>query len=374
LVDDASVRVQLEGRAELLDATLLRYRALFNALKSFRWKARLRANASLVQEVARVQDAVDEALAHVQRRARLEGWDRSVAVVRCQTAVDGLRDELVQLLSRRLERPLPKESLRPGFEALETQVLTAPRLVLPGQRWSTALEVLPANLPELQRAAAFGQRAETLFGRPSSSTPARLPVSLEELDEFIEGWSDGVASLEAVWQRLIRIDATGSMVRFLRKRARRTLMRRPLTGPELLLFAEFWRTMAVSKMDAVLHERVSPIAWLEDERFALLRWLWHREHQVPASPGLADERRVALFELAAALGELPRSTERAPLVMGGLIPVARLADQLSETDDWKRLHDELRLLVRVLWAPRRGRAPASQSTLEDLVRALRDAA
>ncbi len=373
MVDDASVRVRLEGRAELLDATLLRYRVLVNALKAWRWKARLRANAALIQEVARVQDDVDEALEHVLKRGRIEGWDRSVPVMSTREKVEALRGDLLTLICKRLDRPLPNESLRPGIEALETQVLTAPRLVLPGQRWSTAHQVLPANVPELQRAVWFARRAEVLFGRPSNG-PARLPMSLEELDDFVESWSDGNASLDAVWQRLIRIDATGAMVRFLRKRARRSLTSPPKTGPELLLYCEFWRSMAIARMDQVLDEKLSPIEWRESERFQLLRWLWHREHNLPAKPVLKDEPREGLFELAAALGELPKAVERAPLVLGGLIPVARQADRLRGGDDWKRLHDELRLLVRVVWSSRKVRAPELQETLEDLVRALRDSA
>ncbi|MBL8923720.1 MAG: hypothetical protein JNJ54_33000 [Myxococcaceae bacterium] len=370
-MDDASVRVRLEGRAELLDATLLRYRVLVNALKSWRWKARLRANVVVFQEVARAQDAVDEALAHVLKRGHAEEWDPRAGVMATRAQVESLRAELLALISRRLDSPLDDQSLRPGIEALETQVLTAPRLVLPGQRWSTAVEVLPPNVPELQRAVWFGKRAEALFGRPMQG-PARLPMSLDELDEFIEAWPDGVASLDAVWQRLVRIDATGAMVRFLRRRARRSLTSPPKSGPELLLYTEFWRSMAVSKMDQVLNERLAPIVWLEHERFPLLRWLWHREHNLPAKPGLNHEARDALFELASTLVDLPRTSERAPLVLGGLIPIARAADRLRATEDWVRLHDELRLLVRVVWAPRRVRAPEPQDTLEDLVRALRD--
>jgi hypothetical protein len=369
--EDASLRVRLEGRAELLDATRLRYRALVNALKAFTWKSRVRANAALVQELARVQDEVDEALEHVPRRARIEGWPVGSEVVRCSAEVDTLRAELVRLLSRRLDRDLPQQSLRPGLEALETQVVTAPRLVLPHQRWSTAVEVLPPNVPELQRAFRFGKRAELLFGRPNGG-PAKLPMALEELDEFLEGWSDGVASLEAVWQRLVRIDATGAMVRYLRKRARRALTTPVRTGPDLLLYAEFWRQMALFRMDTVLTERVSPVTWREEERFGLLRWLWHREHNMLVPLKLGSEPREALLELACALADLPKTVERAPLVMGGLIPVARQADRLRTTDDWRKVHDELRLLVRVVWAPRRGRAPEAQETLEDLVRALRD--
>jgi hypothetical protein len=371
-VDEASVRVQLEGRAELLEATLLRYRVLVGALKSWRWKARLRANALVFQEVARVQDDVDEALRHVGRRAATEGWAPRFGITLTHGRVDALRAELVKLISRRLDQPLELESLRPGIEALETQVLTAPRLILPGQRWSTALQVLPPNLPELQRAVKFGRSAEVLFGRPAGGA-VRLPFSLEELDEFTASWSDGVGSLDAVWQHLVRIDATGALVRFLRRRARRTLTAPPRSGPELLLYAEFWRNMALSRIEQVLDERLSPIEWEEAERFPLVRWVWHREHNLPAKPGVVGEARSALFELAAALSELPKAMERTPLVLGGLIPVARLADKLKTTADWKRLHDELRLLVRVVWAPKKLRPPEPQETLEDLVRALRDA-
>jgi len=370
-VDDASVRVRLGGRAALLDATVLRYRAMVNALKAWRWRARVRANAALLQEVARVQDDVDEALEVVLKRGRVEDWGADCQVMRQREKVELLRAELVTLVSKRLARELPANSLRPGIEALETEVLTAPRIVLPGQRWSTAMEVLPSNIPELRRAVAFARRAETLFGRPAQG-PARLPMSLEELDDFIEAWSDGVASLEAVWQRLVRIDATGALVRFLRKRSRRILIAPPASGPELLLYAEFWRSMAVSRMDAVLNEVVSPVVWLEAERFPLLRWLWHREHKVPSAPGLGSEAREALIEVAATLSQLPKAVDRAPLVLGGLIPVARQADRLRETEDWRRVQDELRLLVRVVWSPKRQRVTDAASSLEELIRLLRD--
>lgn len=366
------MRIRLEGRAELLDATRLRFRALVDALKSWRWRARLRRNAQLLQEVVRVQDQVDAALEVVLKRARLEGWPAGLFVMRHLAEVNQLRGELLTLVSKRLDRPLPPEALRPGIEALETQVLTAPRLVLPGQRWSTALEVLPSNVPELIRAVAFARKAELLFGRPSQG-PARLPMSIDELDDFIERWSDGVASLEGVWQRLVRIDATGSLVRFLRKRARRTLTSPPKSGPELLLYAEFWKTMAVSRMDQVLNDLLSPVSWKEPERFALLRWLWHREHNLTTTAGLNDEPREALFEVAATLSQLPKALERAPLVLGGLIPIARQADRLRETEDWKRVHDELQLLVRVVWAPKKRRLPETQGSLEELIRQLRDA-
>jgi len=371
-VDEASVRVRLEGRAELLEATRLRYRALVNALASWRWRARLRKNAQLLQEVVRVQDEVDEALGSVLKRARIEGWADGLFVMRHRAEVELLRTDLLALVSKRLGRELPSDALRPGIEALETEVLTAPRIVLPGQRWSTALEVLPPNTPELRRAVGFARKAELLFGRPSQG-PARLPMSIDELDDFIESWPDGVASLEAVWQRLVRIDATGSLVRFLRKRARRTLTTPPKSGPELLLYSEFWRTMAVARMDQLINDVLSPVSWKEPERFTVLRWLWHREHNLTLALGLDGGARDALIELAATLSQLPRSLDRAPLVLGGLIPVARQADRLRDTDDWKRVHDELSLLVRVVWAPKRQRIPETHGSLEELVRVLRDA-
>ncbi|MCA3016987.1 MAG: hypothetical protein INH41_31780, partial [Myxococcaceae bacterium] len=224
---------------------------------------------------------------------------------------------------------------------------------------------------ELERALRFGRRAERLFGRPQLA-PASLPMSLDELDELIAGWPEGVAAVEALWARLVRIDLGGSLVRWLRKRARRALTAPPRTGPELLLFAEFWRQVAVARMDAFLEARVGLVAWREGERFPLLRWLWHRERALPSSLSLRSEPREALFEVAAVLSELPSSAERAPLVMAGLIPVARQADRLRETEAWARVRDELRVLARVVWASRGRRPPGAQDTLEGLVRALRD--
>ncbi|MFP2912652.1 hypothetical protein ACLESD_48110, partial [Pyxidicoccus sp. 3LFB2] len=64
-----NLRARLEDRADLLEATRLRYRALRGMLDAFFWKDRVRAQFELLREVAQAQPEVDAALAALKRRA-----------------------------------------------------------------------------------------------------------------------------------------------------------------------------------------------------------------------------------------------------------------------------------------------------------------
>ncbi|MCE9673641.1 hypothetical protein LY474_38140 [Myxococcus stipitatus] len=95
-------RLQLEGRAEVLEAALAREAALERALRSARWKARLRANPEWVEEQTRREPEVVEALERVRRRAELEGWSQDTPIQRVVHALLARRERLKSLVRRRL--------------------------------------------------------------------------------------------------------------------------------------------------------------------------------------------------------------------------------------------------------------------------------
>src|SRR5688572_5265998 len=136
----SELRNRLEGRADLLDAAAVRYRALRFALSRFFWKDRLRRNAEVLRATAAAQAEVDEALGGALRRAEAEGWPPEDPWVQ---QLYGLRDSvagLAALAARKLRAPAdrPLGALLSDLEGL----LAGPRKIRPGQRWATALEIL----------------------------------------------------------------------------------------------------------------------------------------------------------------------------------------------------------------------------------------
>jgi hypothetical protein len=363
-------------------------------LKAFSWRRRVRRDVRLLAEVVWVQDEVDEALSAVDKRVRVEGWPSGSEVVRCAREVAELRAELDAAVSKRLRSASSDAGLKARLTQLETFVVTEPRLILPGQRWSTALSVLPPAMPELQRATAWGLSLEQMFNR-SLTAGARLPFSLEELDAFTAAWPPGNEAVEAVWKKLIALDVAGTLVRYLRRRARRTPLKPPANGPEMLLHVEFWRGVAQFRLAEAVTARVGPLSCRDGERFHVLRWLWQRERDVAARldavNGLSDGR-AGLFELSFEVAA-NRPGARAEPQWERLVAFARRADAARGDADWDVVSDQLRLLLRVLESPTRGAtralpplyraegmtpppppspSPGDGSALEALVAALRD--
>lgn len=345
------LRVQLEGRLERLEAAVVQYRGLVRALRSIGWRGRVRRNATLVRDVATTVDEVTEALHRLHQRAPQS---------RLAHELLRLREELVSRLAQRLVRPVT--GLREGLESLELEVVMARRRVVFGQRRSTARAVLPATLPELKQAHALALLAEQRF-----SNPAPLSMSLDALETFAAAWSPGVLAIEQAWQRVVQVDATGSLVRHLKKRSRQAPSRAPEDGPALLCFATYWIEFAQARIDALLVERFDPVLVLPEERFEVLRWAWHREHRVSTTLNIEAGPRRALLELAAAVLSAARETGYTPLSFAGLLPLAREADRLAGTDAWRLVFSELQVLLRVV-APS---GPQTRPTgLEDTLRAL----
>lgn len=390
-VSDGDLRIQLEGRAELLEATLLRYRALASALEAFRWRDRLRRVAPVLREVARVEQEVSDALPVVRRRLASEEAPGSSPLRACVEEVAALNERLLALTQKRLGEAAGRSNLAARLLVLEEKVVNEPRLVLPQNRMAAAVQVLPTSLPELARVRAFGAAVEHLFARPISPQHV-LPFSRDEWDALENEWLEGLEALSDAWQRVVHIDLTNGVARALRRLAKRAPLKKPETGPELLVHAEFWKNLALAQIDQVVRARISPAEPGEDERFALFRYLLSRERDAEAR--LVDEglalARAAIIELAHELSGIPAERARAQGSWDPILSRAEKADANPKDADWARLRDTLRMLWRVMSQPS-GRAlpplyraqgmkavPSSPTgapaTLAALVRAMRESA
>lgn len=375
MADDASIRIRLEGRLELLEATRSRYRLLqLKVLGKLRWKQAVRLEAALVRELAQAEAAVEEALAEVERRADAEGWKPRAEAVRCASEVRRQRAEVARKLARLLDDDAAERSLAENLLALEYQAVHAPRLVLPGQRMATAVEVLPATLPELLQVAKFRAQLEQVFKRPDGLST--LPFEEGELEALERAFPRGEGALANAWERVLAIDAAGTLTRYLQRLARRMPMHPPANGAEELLAAEFWKSYGLARLEKLVAARVSPLSVRREELFPLAKWLWQLERDRAArlapAKGLGPHR-AALFELAQELTAVAPGT-RSQAVWGRLERLAGQVDAAPHDDDAGRLADNLRLLLRVL-AQRKPsrRAGAEEPTLLGLVGALRAA-
>jgi hypothetical protein len=395
-----NLRARLEDRADLLEASRLRYRALRGMLDAFFWKDRVRAQFELLREVAQSQPEVDAALAALKRRAAAEGWPRDAAPVKLMAEVERLREELTHLALKRLPEDERPETLGEALLKLEELVLEAGPLL--GRRtWARAVELLPRNLPELRAACAAAEVCERVFKRPAPE--GALPFDVAEAEALSRALPLAETALAALWQRLDHFDTSGRVKAFLERRAPRVPLQVPRSGPELLLHAAFWTGVARARLRALLEERLAPVVPSDAEVPALLVWLATREGSTLArthearlgaqepftAPGAAAARdggardtklepcdafgdsRAALFELAAELAALSRERpqgawdEEAAWVR--LWNAAQRARR-EEGPDVERLRDALRLFILLrgqaqmparLFSPARAKPPAA---------------
>jgi hypothetical protein len=344
------LRARLEDRADLLEATRLRYRALEKLLRAFFWKDRVRAHLELLREVALAQPEVDATLEAVSRRAEAEGWPRGSAPMVLLSEVLRLRDALAWTVDRRLIAKKKPERLEDALLQLEEEVLDAGPLL--GRRlWAQAVEMLPRNLPELRAACTAAEAFERVFGRP---TPAgALPFDAAEAEALRRVLPLADKALETLWSRLDRFDATGRVRALLEKRARLAPVHPPRSGPELLLHAAFWHDLARSRLKAVLESRLAPVTPREEEWPELLGWLVARESSAEARLAASEvlgEGRAGLLEAAAELAALsqvrPVGSWNEEVAWGRLWTAAQRAR--GETGpDLERLRESLRLFIRL---------------------------
>lgn len=302
-----TLRARLEDRADLLEATRMRYRALRGMLQAFFWKDRVRANLELLREVALSQPEVDLTLAAVSRRAAAEGWPREQAPMKLLEDVRHLREEVARVVEKRLAPGTPPDSLAAALLRLEEEVLNTGPLL--GRRaWARAVEVLPRNLPELRAACVAAEVFERVFKRPAPEEA--LPFNAAEAEELCRALPLAEAALRALWERLDHFDASGRVRVFLQRRVRRAPVRAPRSGPELLLHAAFWNDVARERLGELLEARLAPVVAREAEVPELLVWLAASEKSPDArlaAGGAIGEGRAGLFELAAELARLSRA-------------------------------------------------------------------
>ncbi len=386
-----NLRARLEDRADLLEATRLRYRALKGMLEAFFWKDRVRANFELLREVAGAQPEVDAALGSLQRRAAAEGWPHHAAPVKLMAEVERLREALEHAALRRLPAGERAESLGEALLKLEEVVLEAGPLL--GRRtWARAVELLPRNLPELRAVCAAAEVFERVFKRPAPEGP--LPFNVAEAEELRKALPLAESALAALWGRLEHFDTSGRVKEFLQKRASRVPLQVPRSGPELLLHAAFWQGVARARLKTLLDARLAPVVPAEAEVPELLGWLALRE--APGEVRLDacaafGEGRAGLFEVAAELAALSRERPSGAwdeeAAWTRLWNAARRA-RGEEGPDVERLRDALRLFILLrgqaqtparLFSPERARPPAADvgadvRDLPSLVHAARNAA
>jgi hypothetical protein len=345
-------RSRLEGRAELIESARLRYRTLLEALGSKAWEERLRQERPLLQETRDAQARADEVLTAALRRAQAEGWPSQSPTVQLLQEVQALRERLVQTVSLRISRR-SSEPLTELLSALEDRALTAPRELTPSQRWATALELLPDELPLVHEFSSFGRLLATLFVRPFDPE-ARVPFLIDELGALRNQWSSGEAALAHAWSRLFGVDRTGGLVSELRKRAERAPLHPPRNGPEHLLHAEYWRSVARKRLELLVRTRIHPVQPTPAEFVKVAWWLCVREltpeARLPASEVVTDAR-AGLIELAYELWSLlrPDRAESSPPLPDAewerIRERARRADQLTQGRDRERVRDVLRTFI-----------------------------
>jgi hypothetical protein len=346
-------RLRLEGRAELLDAALPRYRTLLEGLGARNWEERARKDLGLLRETLEAQARLEETLASALRRAQAESWPALSPTVQGLREVQALRQKLAQSLAQRLSRRA-EEPLQELLKALEERILTTPREVAPAQRGATALELLPDTLPAVKELAAFGRLLEALFAQ-AADPEAPLSWSPEQTEALRREWPRGEAALAAAWSRLARVDRTGGLVTELRKRAEWAPSHPPRTGPELLVHAEHWRGVARKALEALVRTQLFPLVPTEAERLELACWLGARgsdpEARLAAS-ALVSDARAGLLELAHELwrslrpdhAEEPLRQEDAEWER--MRERARRAEKLPQGLEANRVRDVLRTFIR----------------------------
>ncbi len=336
-------RRRLEGRADLLDATVLRYRLLQRALSSFRWKPRLRRNLDVLREVVRTSDEVEEAREVAARHAQREAWPPRAALRRCLEELEVLDGKLRRLCERRLGGR--EERLGSQLAALEAALRA--ESAGPLQRAALAHALLSARTVEVGRASLFGDYLEAQFKRPFDAR-APIPYTREQAAALVGRLSEGEGALQALWQLLQSADRSGEMVRHYQRRARRAPVR-PSRGPvEELLRAAFWFGLAQTRLREWVDAALSPLEVGEAEVLPVFVWLAARQESA-LSPLLATEAisspRAAVLELAHGLWTALRGPV-GTVAWERLLALAEHAGA-AEDADLHRVEDALRLFLHV---------------------------
>jgi hypothetical protein len=137
------LRLQLEGRLEIIEAARKRYATLEKQLRGLAWKRRLRAQTDLLREVIDQEDPLDEALTRARRRGEVEGWPESLPALEPLREVVRRREHVGMLVRKRLtELAVPPDApeLRRDLTMLRS-VLQEPPILMPAPEETRILEM-----------------------------------------------------------------------------------------------------------------------------------------------------------------------------------------------------------------------------------------
>lgn len=345
-------RQRSEGRAELLEAALPRYRLLWQVLSRPQWRPLLRQHLPTLREAMAAQPHVQEALDSGLRRAEAENWAPHAFVVRCMHEVGVLQEGVRQKSAAWLQRP-PHEPLTSLLAELEESALTEPRPLAPQEYLTVAQQLLADSLPLVQQLAAHGQRLEALFRQPFDPRYS-LPFHPAPVAELRLAWAAGESALAAAWARLEAVDTTGGLAQGLAAQARREPSHPPRQGLEWLLHATYWHAEARSRLEALARERLTPLVPYPAESPEVALWLCAREQDplasLSASPSLPAPR-AGLFEMAhelwlASHPSLPEEQRWTADRWQRLALAARRADSAPPSTDSQRIRLALRELLQ----------------------------
>ncbi|MCP3166943.1 hypothetical protein [Myxococcus qinghaiensis] len=119
---EGDLRRRLEGRVELIESALRRYRRLHRTLASRGWWRALRKDPSLIQGVLEVEPTLLEALERTERRGEQEDWLEGTSIPRTVSRLREVRERLtLRVRGVLLRRSLETESLslEDGLRKLE---------------------------------------------------------------------------------------------------------------------------------------------------------------------------------------------------------------------------------------------------------------
>lgn len=359
------LRTRLEGRAEVLEATVERYRALRRDLASLLWRDRLRAEPSRLHQVVLAQPFIDEVLDVALRRMNEEQWPVSAAMTATLQEAALLRDALRALAAKRLGEPASNAPLTALLASLELE-LTAGR--------KDAAALLPLSLPAVLEVAEVGDALARLLNRPLDANAARpLPPAI--LARLATVLPQAETALEQIWSRVELADPSGELRADLNVRSREAPPVQVNDGVEAVLRAAFWVRYARTFLVHLLDRRAAPVE--VDARLVphVARWL--AEHDTQAGKGddrlrLATTDRLgvpaaAFISLAVELNDgLPQhpASARWPY----LLALAEDAEALAPT----RAGAQLRVMLERFIRPRLARKVILPSRLSLLVARARE--
>jgi hypothetical protein len=111
LLVSTDIRRQLEGGIEFLEAAHTRYVLLEKALRRKQWQHAVQERLETLREQIRQEPELDEVLARVHQRGRVEGWPEEEPALVLAQKVEKLRTRLEALMHERLVSPKVGESL-----------------------------------------------------------------------------------------------------------------------------------------------------------------------------------------------------------------------------------------------------------------------